>query len=115
MGQSEQRPEIYQLIVDLIEQGGSVLLISSEMVKVMALKSTAWIGVSEGPGTATLDTPFSDTEILAKRAPASERGRACARGLLCAGGSIGMTQHEGSDTQTRGRSTRGLWRWWWDI
>ena len=65
------KAEIYQLIVNLIEQGRSVLLISSEMVEVMAL-SHRLIVLSEGRHTATLTAPFSDTEILAKGLPASK-------------------------------------------
>jgi ABC-type sugar transport system ATPase subunit len=66
------KAEIYQLMVNLIEHGRSVLLISSEMVEVMAL-SHRLIVLSEGRHTATLTAPFSDTEILAKGLPASER------------------------------------------
>ena len=76
------KAEIYQLIVDLIAQGRSVLLISSEMVEVMAL-SHRLIVLSEGRHTATLDAPFSDAEILAKGLPASERA-AFAPGASCA-------------------------------
>ena len=66
------KAEIYQLIVSLVEQGRSVLLISSEMVEVMAL-SHRLIVLSEGRQTATLTPPYSDTEILAKGLPVSER------------------------------------------
>ena len=69
------KAEIYQLIVNLIEQGRSVLLISSEMVEVMAL-SHRLIVLSEGRQTATLEPPYSETEILAKGLSASERAAA---------------------------------------
>ena len=66
------KAEIYQLIVAMIAQGRSVLLISSEMVEVMALSHRLMV-LSEGRCTATLTPPYSDTEILAKGLPASER------------------------------------------
>ena len=69
------KAEIYQLIVNLIEQGRSVLLISSEMLEVMALSHRLLV-LSEGRHTATLTPPYSDEEILAKGLPASERGTA---------------------------------------
>jgi len=71
------KAEIYQLIISLIGQGRSVLLISSEMVEVMAL-SHRLIVLSEGRQAATLTPPYSDTEILAKGLPASERAVAAA-------------------------------------
>jgi ribose transport system ATP-binding protein len=72
------KAEIYQLIVNMVEQGRSVLLISSEMVEVMAL-SHRLIVLSEGRHTATLAPPYSDAEILAKGLPASERAMADGR------------------------------------
>jgi ABC-type sugar transport system ATPase subunit len=66
------KSEIYHLIVNLIEQGRSVLLISSEMLEVMALSHRLLV-LSEGRHTATLTPPYSDEEILAKGLPASER------------------------------------------
>jgi ABC-type sugar transport system ATPase subunit len=66
------KAEIYQLIVSMVEQGRAVLLMSSEMMEVMALSHRILV-LSEGRHTATLRPPFSDTEILAKALPASER------------------------------------------
>ncbi len=66
------KAEIYQLIVNLVRDGHSVLLISSEMMEVMAL-SHRLVVLSEGRLTATMSPPFSDTEILARGLPRGGR------------------------------------------
>lgn len=74
------KAEIYQLIVRMLEQGKGVLLISSEMMEVMALTHRLMV-LSEGRLTATLKPPYSDTEILSKALPASQLQQvAAARG-----------------------------------
>ena len=71
------KAEIYQLIVDLVREGRSVLLISSEMMEVMAL-SHRIVVLSEGRLTASMSPPFTDTEILARGLPGSVRDNAAA-------------------------------------
>ena len=66
------KAEIYQLITGMLAQGKAILLISSEMVEVMALSHRLLV-LSEGTQAALLDPPYSDTEILARALPASSR------------------------------------------
>ena len=66
------KAEIYQLIVSLVEQGRAVVLVSSEMEEVMALSHKLLV-LSEGRKTAEMMPPYSETEILGRGLPASER------------------------------------------